>query len=66
MRTGSKLSDEQRGVISTALSEGYFAVPRQITLTELSEKVELSDIETSQELRRALSQHLRETLDNPP
>ena len=53
---------DQRRILSTAVSEGYFEVPRQITLSELGEQLRLSDVETSQQLRRALDLHLRETL----
>lgn len=54
------LSDAQRQVLDSAVREGYFKVPREASLVELSEQTGLSDKEVSVELRRALEQLLRE------
>lgn len=52
-RTG--LTDEQRETLLTALEEGYFAVPRRVTLVELSEMLGISDSAVSQRVRRGLT-----------
>jgi len=52
------LTDEQREALQTALEEGYFAVPREITLVELAEKLGISDSAVSQRIRRGLTKLL--------
>lgn len=47
------LTPAQRETLLTALEEGYFAIPRQITAEELAEKMDLSDQAVSERLRRA-------------
>ena len=51
---GTKLTDEQREALLIALEEGYFAIPREITLVELAEKLGISDSAVSQRIRRGL------------
>jgi predicted DNA binding protein len=55
------LTDEQRKTLQLALDEGYFAVPRGINLTELAEKLGISDSAVSQRLRRAITTVLIES-----
>lgn len=59
---GYGLTDEQRDTLLTALEEGYFEVPRETTLVELGEVMDISDSAVSQRLRRGLSKLLAETL----
>lgn len=56
----------QREVIRKAVEEGYFEVPRKISLVELSDQLGTSDKEAFRELNRALDQYLRETLLEKP
>jgi len=48
----ARLTDPQRETLRIALETGYFAVPRQISLGELSDRQEISDVAVSQRLRR--------------
>lgn len=61
---GYGLTSEQRETLLTALEAGYFEVPRETTLVELGERMEISDSAVSQRLRRGLSKLLDETLLN--
>jgi predicted DNA binding protein len=56
------LTEEQREALQTALKEGYFAVPRDITLVELAEKLGISDSAVSQRIRRGLTKLLTTNL----
>lgn len=47
------LSDRQESAVRTALAEGYYKVPRDISLTQLAEKLDLSVSSISELLRRA-------------
>lgn len=49
------LTDEQRRTLETALENGYFDVPRGITLVELGHRLGISDSAVSQRLRRGLA-----------
>jgi hypothetical protein len=51
---GSKLTDRQREALRTALETGYFAIPRETSLEELSNRLDISDTATSQRLRRGV------------
>lgn len=62
-RTDSELTRRQREVLETALERGYFDVPRQVTLAELAEELEISDQALSALVRRGLANHLRQTLE---
>lgn len=55
---GMTLTDEQREALVVALDEGYFSVPRGITLVELAEKLGISDSAVSQRIRRGLTKVL--------
>ena len=56
------LTDEQREALQTALEEGYFAVPREITLVELADQLSISDSAVSQRIRRGLTKLLTTNL----
>lgn len=48
----SLLTDRQREVLETAVREGYFAVPRECTLAELAERLDIDKSTASTILRR--------------
>lgn len=48
----SALTPTQRETLLTALEEGYFAIPRQITTEELAEQLDISDQALNERLRR--------------
>ncbi len=56
------LTPEQRETVVQAFESGYFAVPRGITLGELSERSSISDSAVSQRLRRGLSSLISTTI----
>lgn len=58
MRGCEKIDDTEEQVLRLAVEEGYFKVPRETTLIELSEQLGMSDVETSKRLRRAVDQAL--------
>ena len=58
--TESVLTLPQREALLYALKEGYFEVPREITLQRLAEKLDISDTATSQRLRRGTEKLLIE------
>ncbi|MDS0282093.1 bacterio-opsin activator domain-containing protein [Haloarcula onubensis] len=56
------VTEPQRDALVTALDEGYYDVPRGINLTELADRLGLSDTAVSQRLRRGSAALLRNTL----
>ena len=56
------VTDEQGEALQTALEEGYFAVPREITLVELADQLGISDSAVSQRIRRGLTKLLTTNL----
>jgi len=50
---GVSLSEEQRLTLQTAAENGYYEIPRRITLDELAEKMDLPRSTVSYRLRRA-------------
>lgn len=58
----SSMSAKQRETIKQAYRHGYFNVPRDSTVSDLSDTMEISDSALSQRLRRGLSVLVRETL----
>ncbi|MFB6185100.1 MAG: helix-turn-helix domain-containing protein [Haloarculaceae archaeon] len=60
------LTPEQREVLLLALDEGYFSVPREVTLVELAEMLDISDSAVSQRLRRGLTKVLAQTVGVSP
>lgn len=56
------LTDKQREVLEIAIREGYFEVPRGITMSEIADRVDVSPQAASHRLRRALDTILDRTL----
>ncbi|RRJ33769.1 helix-turn-helix domain-containing protein [Halocatena pleomorpha] len=56
------LSTKQREAITEAYRQGYFNVPRDSSVTDLADAMDISDSALSQRLRRGLSVLVRETL----
>ncbi|PSP55620.1 bacterio-opsin activator [Halobacteriales archaeon QS_1_67_19] len=56
------LSSEQRRALVTAQREGYFDVPRRMSLDELGEKLDITGQSTSERLRRGVSTLISNTL----
>jgi predicted DNA binding protein len=54
--------DDTRTVLRSAVEEGYFGVPREISLAELSEKHDLSTKEASERLRYGVDKLVRDEL----
>lgn len=61
-RAAAQLSDRQYETLRTAFETGYFGIPREITLKELSSRMGISDTAASQRLRRGLQTLLAEEL----
>lgn len=59
------LSDRQYEALRTAFETGYFAIPREITLEELGDRLGISDTAASQRIRRGLRRLLAEELASP-
>jgi len=59
---GFGLTGEQRETLRVALEAGYFDVPREATLLDLAERLEVSDSAVSQRIRRGLGTLLSATL----
>lgn len=57
-----ELTDAQRELVERAYDEGYFDIPRKITLLELSEEIGISDPAVNERLRRGLSALIAVTL----
>lgn len=60
------ITEPQREALQVALEEGYFDVPRRITLTELAGELGLSDSAVSQRIRRGTETILEQALADPP
>jgi predicted DNA binding protein len=58
------MTADQQEAILKAYERGYFEVPRNTTISELSEVFEISDNAYSQRLRRGLSSLIFETMVN--
>ncbi|GAB3037484.1 helix-turn-helix domain-containing protein [Natronobiforma cellulositropha] len=56
------LTEAQRELVLAAYEDGYFDVPRQTTLVDLGEKLEVSDSAVSQRLRRGLASLIHSTV----
>ncbi|NGM67635.1 bacterio-opsin activator [Natronolimnobius sp. AArcel1] len=56
------LTTAQRDLIVSAYEAGYFDVPRETTLVDLGEQLEISDSAVSQRLRRGLAALISSTL----
>lgn len=62
---GYRLTEKQYEVLELAYREGYFDVPRGTTLTELGDRLDISDSAVAQRLRRGLTALLSETVFGP-
>jgi hypothetical protein len=58
------LTTPQREVLQTSLERGYFAIPRQTTLDEIADELDVSVQAVSTRLRRALQTLLQNTIAN--
>jgi predicted DNA binding protein len=56
------LTTQQYEVLATAASQGYFEVPRAVTLEELAEEFDVSHQAVSERLRRAVNALVEDTL----
>lgn len=59
------LTDRQQQVLHTALSEGYFEIPRASTLAEVAEKLGIDKSSASEVLRRAEANIIKWHLTGP-
>ena len=57
-----EVTSRQLEALVTALDEGYYEIPRDITLSELAEELEISRQATSERLRRGTATVLRTSL----
>jgi len=57
------LTSPQREVLQICLEQGYFATPRQITLEEIADELDVSVQAVSTRLRRALQTLLQNTIN---
>lgn len=62
----TKLTEDQREAVLLALKKGYFAIPKQTTLTELGEELDISQQAVSQRLNRAVRNCLYDYFHLPP
>lgn len=62
---GSVMTDKQSAVVTAAFNEGFFEVPRETTLRDLSEQFDVSEQALSKLIRRGvhsvLAEHLSQT-----
>lgn len=54
------LTDEQREALTTGFEEGFFEIPRDITLDELADELDISHQALSERLRRAYGNMIQE------
>lgn len=60
------LTENQRRTLERALATGYYDIPRETTLTELSEEMDISHQALSERLRRAHKQLVATALNGHP
>lgn len=63
--TDSLLTDRQREVLDAAVREGYFAVPRECTLAELADSLDVDKSTASTVLRRGEARLVKWFLSGP-
>lgn len=63
--TDSLLTDRQRELVEVAVREGYYAVPRECTLAELAESLDIDKSTASTVLRRAEERLVKWFLSGP-
>lgn len=56
------LTDEQQDTLEAAFDKGYFDIPREITLTDLAEELDISHQALSERLRRGQRSVLKNTV----
>lgn len=61
-RPRTALTEDQRELLSLALEAGYFEIPRNTTLDDLGDRLQISDTAASQRLRRGLRTLLETTM----
>lgn len=64
--TVQTITEGQRNLIELAHEEGYFEIPRQITLAELGEDLGISGQSVNERLRRGLGNLVATTLEADP
>lgn len=64
--TIQQVTESQRNLIQRAYEEGYFEIPRQITLAELGEDLGISGQSVNERLRRGLSNLIAATMESDP
>ncbi|WP_187695785.1 DUF7344 domain-containing protein [Haloplanus rubicundus] len=64
----SLLTTNERETLRLALERGYFAVPRETTLVDLSNELNRSDVQVSEEIRQGIATVLQRpsALELPP
>jgi DNA-binding transcriptional ArsR family regulator len=55
----SLLTTNERETLRLALGQGYFAVPRETTVVDLSNELNRPDVQTSEEIRQGIATVLR-------
>ncbi|SDJ61736.1 helix-turn-helix domain-containing protein [Natronorubrum texcoconense] len=65
LETTAALTEPQQEAISEAYRQGYYDVPREISLEELADKLDISHQALSERLRRANRVLASEQLDDP-
>ena len=58
----SFLTETQRDLLRSAVREGYFELPRRVSLVDLASEHGISDHEASEELRRGLDVVVRDAV----
>jgi predicted DNA binding protein len=61
-RSRAGLTEKQRETLLTAYDEGFFAVPRRITIRELADRLDVAPSSTSDRLRRGVGRLVEGTL----
>lgn len=61
-----ELTEAQRSLIETLYTEGYFDIPRKVTLVEVADELGISDQAVNERLRRGLRVLIGATLDPEP
>ena len=65
--SGGLLTDRQRELLEAAVEAGYYATPREVTLTELADRLDVAQSTLSETLHRAESAVVRRYVaDLPP
>lgn len=57
----SMLPSEEREILQTALQQGYFEIPRRVTLVDLADELDISDHEAKRRLASGMATVLSES-----